>query len=231
MMDKKYYRSSDLVEKQLIRDILDGYYPRNSTLPPERELAAKLGVGRPTLREAIQRLERDGWVTINKNQPATVNDYWQKGNLNTLVNIVQNKDKIPEDFIIYLLELRATLIPSFVKAAINLNPTKVVSLLSNIDSLLDIPDEYAEFDWFLQKRLAELAGNPIYLLILNSFDEFYVEMAKEYFGIPENRNESFLFYQRLVAAAMKADAMLAEEITALAMKRSIELWRKRLGVI
>lgn len=231
-MDKKYNRSSDLVEKQLIRDILDGYYPRNSSLPPERELAAKLGVGRPTLREAIQRLERDGWVTTNKNQPATVNDYWQKGNLNTLVNIVQNKDKIPEDFIIYLLELRATTIPSYVKAAVSISPAKVVSLLSNIDLLsADIPNEYAEFDWFLQKKLAELSGNPIYLLILNSFDDFYVEMAKEYFSIPENRDESFAFYQRLVAATMNSDAILAEEVTAAAMKKSIELWRKRLGVI
>lgn len=226
-MVEKYNRSSDLVEKQIIRDILDGYYPRNSTLPPERELAVKLGVGRPTLREAIQRLERDGWVTINKNQPATVNDYWQKGNLNTLVNIVQNKDKVPEDFIVYLLELRATLIPSYVKAAVSISPAKVVSLLSNIDLLLDVPDEYAEFDWFLQKKLAELSGNPIYLLILNSFDDFYVEMAKEYFGIPENRKESYTFYQGLLAASMKADAMLAKEVTAAAMKKSIELWRKK----
>jgi len=230
-MDKKNFRSSDIVEKQLISDILDGNYPRNSTLPPERELAAKLGVGRPTLREAIQRLERDGWVTINKSQPATVNDYWQKGNLNTLVNIVQNKDKIPEDFIVYLLELRATLIPSYVKTAVNISPAKVVSLLSNIDLLSDIPNEYAEFDWRLQKKLAGISGNPIYLLILNSFDDFYVEMAKEYFTLAENRNESLVFYQRLLAAAMKADTILAEEVTAAAMKKSIELWRKRLGVI
>lgn len=226
-MVEKYNRSSDLVEKQIIRDILDGYYPRNSTLPPERELAVKLGVGRPTLREAIQRLERDGWVTINKNQPATVNDYWQKGNLNTLVNIVQNKDKVPEDFIVYLLELRATLIPSYVKAAVSISPAKVVSLLSNIDLLLDVPDEYAEFDWFLQKKLAELSGNPIYLLILNSFDDFYVGMAIEYFSAPENRKESYTFYQGLLAASMKSDAMLAKEVTAAAMKKSIELWRKK----
>ena len=230
-MNYKNIRSSDLVESQLIQSILDGEYSPEGTLPPERELASRLGVGRPTLREAIQRLQRDGWVTIKKGQPTIVNNYWKKGNLNTLVNIVQNKDKIPEDFIIYLLELRVVLTPSYVRDAVNRYPAKVVSLLSNIDSLENTSHQYAAFDWELQKKLAELSNNPIYLLILNSFDDIYLKMADKYFSIYDYRISSLSFYQKLLSAAMKTDDVLAENVTLEAMKKSIELWKKRLEVV
>lgn len=40
--------------------ILTGTYAVGSTLPPERELAARLGVGRSSVREAIRALESQG---------------------------------------------------------------------------------------------------------------------------------------------------------------------------
>jgi GntR family transcriptional regulator len=40
----------------------DGRYPRGSRLPSEPELAIELGVSRPTLREALVLLAREGWL-------------------------------------------------------------------------------------------------------------------------------------------------------------------------
>ncbi|NLC12537.1 MAG: GntR family transcriptional regulator, partial [Chloroflexi bacterium] len=51
-------KPTDLAEKQLLAAILDGSFPIGSLLPPERELAQSLGITRPTLREALQRLAR-----------------------------------------------------------------------------------------------------------------------------------------------------------------------------
>ena len=58
-------RPAELAENRLIDAIVDGDFPINATLPPERELAQQLGVTRPTLREALQRLARDGWIEIH----------------------------------------------------------------------------------------------------------------------------------------------------------------------
>jgi GntR family transcriptional regulator len=42
--------------------IEDGLYPTGTRLPSEPELALELGVSRPTLREALVLLAREGWV-------------------------------------------------------------------------------------------------------------------------------------------------------------------------
>ncbi len=50
---------------ELSQRIAAGTYPADSLLPPERALAGKLGVSRPVLREALQRMQSQGLVEIH----------------------------------------------------------------------------------------------------------------------------------------------------------------------
>jgi GntR family transcriptional regulator, transcriptional repressor for pyruvate dehydrogenase complex len=52
--------------EQLATTIRLGIYPRGSTLPPERELAERLGVSRATLREAIAALRAAEFVNTTR---------------------------------------------------------------------------------------------------------------------------------------------------------------------
>jgi GntR family transcriptional repressor for pyruvate dehydrogenase complex len=52
--------------EQLATAIRLGVYPRGSALPPERELAERLGVARATLREAIAGLRAAGFVRTTR---------------------------------------------------------------------------------------------------------------------------------------------------------------------
>jgi GntR family transcriptional repressor for pyruvate dehydrogenase complex len=52
--------------EQLATLIRLGVYPRGSTLPPERELAARLAVSRATLREAMAALRQAGLVQTTR---------------------------------------------------------------------------------------------------------------------------------------------------------------------
>ena len=74
-------KPAEFAENRLIQAIISGHFPINSNLPAERELAAQLGVTRPTLREALQRIARDGWIEIRHGKPTRVRNYWQEGNL------------------------------------------------------------------------------------------------------------------------------------------------------
>ncbi|WP_332650431.1 GntR family transcriptional regulator [Lysinibacillus sp. 54212] len=220
--------SSDKIEHELIQSILAGFYCVRSTLPPERELAKQFGVGRPTIREALQRLGRSGWITGRKGMPAMVNDYWRSGNLTTLVNIIENHQSMTDDFIGYLLELRSSLTPTYIRDAITYNQPKVVALLANLESLEDCEESYAAFDWHLQKSCAGLAANPIYLLILNSFDSIYEEMARRYFSVKDYRDLSSNYYKCLLQAALNGDATEAERLSKATMEKSLTLWKARI---
>src|SRR6187455_1259942 len=62
--------------EQLATAIRLGVYPRGSTLPPERELAERLGVSRATLREAIAALRAADFVSTTRGRGGgTVVDY------------------------------------------------------------------------------------------------------------------------------------------------------------
>ena len=72
-------RPSIHTEHHILHRILSGAWPAGTTLPPERELAQSLEVTRPTLRETLKFLERQGWITIRHGKSSVVNDFWKKG--------------------------------------------------------------------------------------------------------------------------------------------------------
>lgn len=58
---RRLYRQ---IADQLRSLIERGEFPVGARLPPERDLAAKLGVSRPSVREALIALEVEGWVEV-----------------------------------------------------------------------------------------------------------------------------------------------------------------------
>jgi len=67
-------RISDAVASTLERRILEGSLKAGDRLPPERELAIELGVSRPSLREAIQKLASKGMVQSKQGGGTYVTD-------------------------------------------------------------------------------------------------------------------------------------------------------------
>ncbi|MGF6598906.1 GntR family transcriptional repressor for pyruvate dehydrogenase complex [Paraburkholderia sp. GAS448] len=57
-------RLSDVVSDQIKQLISDGALRPGDRLPAERDLATQLGVSRPSLREALIRLEADGYIEM-----------------------------------------------------------------------------------------------------------------------------------------------------------------------
>lgn len=214
-------------ERALVTAILSREYLPGATLPAERELAARLGVTRPTLREALQRLARDGWVTIQQGKPTVVNDYWREGGLGVLSALAHpaNGLPLPPDFIPNLLEVRLHLAPAYTCAAVQRNPDAVASLLAQAADLEDTPAAFAAYDWRLHHALTIASDNPIYTLILNGFAGFYVQMAHRYFTRAEARSASDAFYRDLAAAAQRGDAAAAAARTRQIMQYSIDLWQ------
>lgn len=218
-------RPAELAENRLVTAILDGTFPINSTLPPERELAEKLGVTRPTLREALQRLSRDGWVEIHHGKTTRVRDYWREGNLLILGTLARHKELLDQDFVTQLLQVRLLLAPEYTRLAIEHSNPEVIHALEKIQTLDDSPTEFSRRDFELHKQFTVLSGNPIFTLILNGFGDLYLEMGQLYFANPQARDHSRSFYKKLYAAVLSNDIFLAQEVVRQVMLDSVDIWK------
>ncbi len=206
-------RPNAYAEQSLIAAFLDGTFPPGSRLPGERALAVELGVTRPTLREALQRLARDGWLTVRQGKATIVNDYWQDGGLNVLSALVNHGQHLPPNFVTQLLEVRLSLAPAYTKAAVLNAPEEVSAYLQGAESLVDTAERFASFDWHLHRRLTLSSGNQIYMLIMNGFSDYYEQLARLYFSSSSARGRSLRFYNELAQAAADKDGEKAEQVS------------------
>lgn len=218
-------KPAEATETRLIAAMLDGSFAIGSNLPPERELAAQLGVTRPTLREALQRLARDGWLEIRHGLPTRVRDFWREGSLGILGAISRLRGSLPPEFIPNLLDVRLALAPGYAYHAIRSSPADITALLSEYRDLEDDPNEFTSADWDLHHALTVASLNPVYTMILNGFHDLYFAMGPTYFALQYARAHSRTFYDELLNAAENQDADAAEAVTRRAMAESLGIWR------
>ena len=74
----------DQLERRLQEDILGGRYAVGTLLPPERELAARYGVNRNTLKHAFVRLVQVGLVETRHGVGTRVRDFHRLGSADLL---------------------------------------------------------------------------------------------------------------------------------------------------
>jgi GntR family transcriptional repressor for pyruvate dehydrogenase complex len=96
---------SDSIVGQIERLILDGTLKPGDTLPPEREFAPSLGVSRPSLREAILKLEARGLIQARRNAGYAIADVAAPTLTDPLVHLLQQHPPAAYD----ILELRGSL--------------------------------------------------------------------------------------------------------------------------
>ncbi len=219
-------KPAELTERRIITAILDGTFAMDSFLPAERELAEQLGVTRPTLREALQRLARDGWLEIRQGKLTRVRKYSEEGNLAVLAAIAQHQNHLPADFVPNLLYVRILMAPTYTRLAILNDPERISSFLQNIQSLDEDPVAFSVFDWQLHHTLTIASENSVFTLILNGFQNLYSEMGNFYFSHSEARAHSRTWYAGLQESINKADPEMAARLTEKIMKESLELWNK-----
>ena len=222
-------KPTDLAEKQLLAAILDGNFPIGSALPPERELAQALGITRPTLREALQRLARDGWIQIRQGKSTVVSDFWKEGNLVMLNALSQQPEALTHTFIDHLLEVRSALAPAYAQLAFTRAWETLINFLEPYQNLPDTPEAYAQADQELHHELTLLSGNPIFTLIYNGFRKLSYQAGLLYFASPEARRCSQAYYEGLLQDARNNDAERAAARTAKVMGDCLVFWQRSIN--
>jgi GntR family negative regulator for fad regulon and positive regulator of fabA len=221
--EKAVFRPTQYAEHRLVTSILDGTYPPGSSLPAERVLAEQLNVTRQTLRELLQRLAGDRWITIQHGKPTVVNYYWQEGGLGILKTLVNFTDYLPGEFVSHLLQARAVFMPACAGTAVRNHADQFLNHLETAETIGQSPAAYAAFDWELQSLMAKFSDNMISPLILNDFAPVFKALGEHYFALPEGRTASAGYYRKLARAIRRKTAV--EGIVRKAMEESLKIWK------
>lgn len=197
LMVIKAQSPAGFAEEYIIESIWNNRFPPGSILPAERELSELIGVTRTTLREVLQRLARDGWLTIQHGKPTKVNNFWETSGLNILETLARlDHDSVPQ-LIDNLLAVRTNIAAIFIRTALRQHPEKTREVLTQTGVVEDNADAFAKLDYNVFRGLAFASGNPIYGLILNGLKGLYIRVGRYYFSNPEARKLALDFYGRL----------------------------------
>nr|WP_086938141.1 fatty acid metabolism transcriptional regulator FadR [Thaumasiovibrio occultus] len=123
---------ASFAEKYIIESIWNNHFPQGSILPAERELSELIGVTRTTLREVLQRLARDGWLTIQHGKPTRVNDYMQTSGLSILDTLVTLEGQDIQGVVEGLLSARTDISSVYMRHALRSNAAEAAETVSSV---------------------------------------------------------------------------------------------------
>jgi GntR family negative regulator for fad regulon and positive regulator of fabA len=216
-------RPKEYAVKQLLTLILNNAFPSGSALPAERELAKEIGVTRQTLREVLQRLESEGWITIQHGKSTIVNDYWKEGGHGILSSIAGYAEVLPKDVIRDLTEFRIFTTPAMTEKAVARYPDIILGHLLRATNLDNTPEAFVEFDWHLQWLAARHSGNRIFALMLNDYANMFHRLGQRYFSRQHARTSSLAYYQKL-ADAIRSKSEKINDIVKDMMQKALDQW-------
>jgi GntR family transcriptional regulator, sialic acid-inducible nan operon repressor len=177
--------SGEVFDRLLAR-ITAGEFPPGSHLPSERELMERLGVGRPSVREALQALERMGFVTIVHGEGARVQPLSAQDVIGQMSEAVLFMLANTEDMLEHLKEARLMFEVAMARlAAQRATKADIERLrlaLETHRASLDDPQKFLETDLEFHASIAAASHNPIYVAVstamLGWLRRFHVEAVQ-----------------------------------------------------
>ncbi|GAA0641390.1 GntR family transcriptional regulator [Halomonas beimenensis] len=205
-------RLADVITERLEALILEGSLKPGQRLPPERELAERFGVSRPSLREAIQKLAARGLLTSRQGGGTFITENLHSGYSDPLLEMLSRHGEFHLD----LLEFRDAMEGlSAYYAALRATPTDKSVLIQRFEELEACfaarnPAEEAKADAAFHLAIAEAAHNVMLLHtirgIFHLLEKSIVENLEHLFGKPDARERLMAQHRALLDAILQGKA-------------------------
>src|SRR5262252_1075544 len=205
----KLVRTSRLYEQivqQIEESIVKGELKPGDQLPAERELAQRFGVSRTAVREAVKALREQGLVGAYSGRGTFVTDGTAQAvrqSLDLLVKIGQPEGST------HLAEVRASLEPEIAAlAAARIQEPELATMreaVAVMDRAGEDPDAFIEADLDFHLALAEGAGNPLILSLLDSIVGLLREQRLRIFKVPGGPERGQIHHKKILEAVERHD--------------------------
>lgn len=149
---------------RLIARIRSGEFPPGAQLPSERELMDAYGVGRPSIREALQQLERSGIIGISHGERSRVLLPTAEGVVAQLTEPARFLLSVDPDALEHLKEARILLEAGVARlAAQRADAAGLAALRQRLDEHRAAgPDDFLSRDIAFHRQIAVMSGNPVF---------------------------------------------------------------------
>jgi DNA-binding FadR family transcriptional regulator len=199
----------NLALDELRRRLAAGMYD-DTRLPPERELAVMLGVGRRALREALDTLEQEEliWRRQGHGTFATSQRLVTEPEIARLAHRVNPLE---------IIEARLSIEPMLVRrSAMRASRAEIDAMVRLAESARDARDarSYEMFDIAFHRKIAECAGNALFLamfeMIINVREKADWRQVREYYFEHDGANQSYGEHKLIVDAIIARDPIASE---------------------
>ncbi len=175
---------------QILQLMGDGNLTAGSRLPSERELAASLGVSRPSVREAMRQLELMGVIESRQGSGAFVREVSDEDLVQPLALLLRGRQHLLRD----ILETRRVIEPQLARlAAQKASPAELADLEDLVglqQTKVDAGRLAIEEDTRFHHALARASGNRVLLLLVESCMDLLRESRKRNLQSPERAKRS-----------------------------------------
>ncbi|RBI71454.1 GntR family transcriptional regulator [Roseovarius sp. TE539] len=187
---------STAVTRQIEKLILRGILRPGERLPPERELAERLGVSRPSLREAVAELQEKGLLCARAGAGIYVADVLGNAFSEALVQLFSEHDEAVFDYIAFRRDLEGLAAERAARLASDTDLQVVDAILSRMERAHQKadPSEEADLDAEFHLSIIEASHNVIMLHMMRSMFQLLRE------GVFYNRQ--VMFRQRTTRQAL-----------------------------
>ncbi|SEL46462.1 transcriptional regulator, GntR family [Roseovarius azorensis] len=161
---------------RMLERMREGEFPVGSTLPSERELMEFFSVGRPAVREALQAMERMGFIAIVHGEGAKVLPVTASTIISQISESAMHLLNSDEDLLEHLKNARAFFEVNMVRTVIETvdeeGLKRLKAALEENRADMDDQQRFHEADMEFHRTIAKLSGNPIFFAVSQAMLEW-----------------------------------------------------------
>lgn len=211
-LDRVTLSRSDGIAVDLERMILDGVLQPGDHIPPERELAIKVGASRTSVRDALRDLEMRGLIDRKPGRGTIVKAAPEEFLGLALVGSPENLARLTQ-----AMEVRAIIEPpTAFRAASRATKRNIAQLNSLLDDMTtDLrPSQFAEIDRLFHRAVAQCTQNPMLGALSDTVNELIAPSRANTLQTKERRRISIEGHRAIVRAIEARDEQEAWECAA-----------------
>lgn len=161
---------SDAVIRQIEQLILRGILRPGERLPAERELAERLEVSRPSLREAIAALQETGLLSTRRGAGVYVADVLGNAFSPALVQLFARHDEAVADYLSFRRDMEGLAAERAARSASDTDLAVIQAIINKMEAANTSPDaeREAQLDAQFHMAIIEASHNVVMLHMLRS---------------------------------------------------------------